>query len=146
MERAGTFSNSNVVLTAGAGTATDEIDVAVSWVSGDLSNNESHPSRVVPITLVNGQVLRVTLSGLTPPNGTQPVHTQAAARYSTRVATGWNVYAGKRGGTLYKQNGALLGLAATYTATGDPSYSGTEAGLGQYADINLAIESNLRRC
>jgi hypothetical protein len=148
MERAGSFGSANVTLVANvAGTSTDEIDVVITWVSDPAATNfESYRSQRFPITLVNGQVLKVTLAGLIPPDGKQPAHTQASSRYSTRVATGWNVYVGKRSGTLYLQNLSPLGLAVDYTATTNPTYSGTQSGLGQYADINLVLESNLRRC
>lgn len=143
MERAGTFGPSNVVLVAGSGTALDEVDVAITWVAADA---ESYRSATVPATLVSGQVLRVSITGLIPPDGSQPLHTQASSSYSTKVATGYNVYVGKRFSKLYKQNSSPVSLLASYTLPGNPTYSGTELGLGQNADLNLTITSNLQRC
>ncbi len=145
MERAGEFSPGNVTLINGPGTSNDEIDVAITWVSSG-ENNESYRSRIVSVTLSSGKVLSVSLNGLIPPDGSQPAHTRASCRYATRVAIGWNVYAGRRGGTLYRQNISPISLSSAYISSGNLNYSGTPVGLGQYADINLVIETNLRRC
>jgi hypothetical protein len=148
LERAGSFTEVNVLTVVNAaGTSTDEIDVAITWVSDPAATNfESYRSQRVPITLSNGRVLKVSIAGLIPPDGEQPAHTQALSRYATRIATGWNVYVGKRSGKLYLQNLSPLNLSTDYTATGNPTYSGVQSGLGRYADINLVLESNLRRC
>lgn len=145
MERAGEFGSSNISLTGGSGTSVDEVDVAIAWTAED--GDESYRSRLATISLVNGQVLQVNINGLTPPNGVQPKHTEAYCRYTPKAAAGWNVYVGKRNGKLYRQNGSPIPVAtSTYTLSGNPVYSGTEAGLGQVPDINLEITSNLRRC
>ncbi len=154
-ERAGLFTTSNLSLVAGPGTldATSR-EFAITWVGNryvsatEKFNQESGRSARVSLPMVNGDVARVSIAGLTPPNGQQPEFTRSSSRYSPGVAVGWNVWAGLVGGTMYRQNilGVLPLSQTTYTLLGNPVLSGEELGLGQYEDVVLEVSMELVRC
>lgn len=149
-EDTGTFGSSNVTLTTDvAGTSTDDVEYAITWVGNTYvsptakHNGESYQSKRVKITMVNGQVAVVSKAGLTAPNGQQPLATQASSRYNTGVAVGWNVWAGKPGEPLYRQNNTVLPLSQdTYQFAGNPVFSGERADQGQTQELVLVVTSN----
>lgn len=152
MERVGTFDADNVTLTAGAGTSTANFEFAVTWVgdryvtASQKFNSESYRSARVNKAMVNGQVAVVNIADLTPPNGQQPEFTKSSCRYTPGRATGWNVWAGTPGGTLYRQNANVIPIATTsFTLPGDPLLTGEKADLGQFEDIVLEIKTQVVR-
>lgn len=151
--RVGFFTANNLTLVAGAGTLNTDIQWAITWVGNryvsptNKFNNESYRSALVPVSLVTGQVARISIAGLTPPNGQQAVFTMSSCRYSPGVAVGWNVWAGLPDGTMYRQNvGGVLPLTQqTFTSPGNPILSGEQLDLGQYEDIVLEVQSQILR-
>lgn len=151
-EMSGSFADSNVTTAAGAGTLAEDIEYAITWVGDtyvsptEKRNGESFTSRRVKLAMINGVVAVVSKVGLTPPDGKQPKVTEASSRYSTGKAVGWNVWAGKPGATLYRQNNAVLPLSQdVYTFTGNPVFSGEAADLGQIQELVLEIPTQLVR-
>lgn len=152
MERAGTFGANNVDLVAGAGTSTATFYFAITWVgdryltASQKFNSESYRSARVSKLMVNGQVARVSIAGLIPPDGQQPEFTKSNCRYTPGRAVGWNVWAGITEGALYRQNAAAIPIATTsFTLPGDPLLTGEKADLGQFEDIVLEIKTQLVR-
>ncbi len=154
MERAGLFSlDNNLSLVSGSGTLDEDTVIAITWVGSKYvsatakHNNESYRSARVTLPLISGNVARVTTTGLTAPNGSQPEFTKSSCRYSPGTAVGWNVWAGRATeDVMYRQNASVIPLATTsYTFTGNPVYSGEQLDLGQYEDIILEIRNELVR-
>lgn len=142
----GTFAAST---TNGPGTAEDTFDVAISYVySGKASNNESHPSEPQTVELVSGQVVEVDISDLRPP--ASPT-TSAPVLNARSVRTGlvpdaWNVYAGRVGEVLYRQNSSPIPISTlTYTFLADPALDGQIARLGQAPDLYATIGNPVPR-
>ena len=144
--QAGTFTASNLSNVAGAGSSTASVEFAVTWVGSATENNQSYRSQRVALQLVNGQVARVSISGLVPPDGTQPAHREASSIYVPGVATHWNVWAGTAGGDMYLQNESPIAISTlTYTLTGNPVSAGTILGFGQHADYLFPLRDELIR-
>ena len=151
----GTWAASNV---SAGGTGSSETghvyDVAITWVNSqgysswaNNGNGESAPSAIVTQPVLAGQVLSLTLSGLNPPNGTIPQNLGTAdGIYTPQPATGWNVYAGISGTTLWLQNAAPIPIATTsYTLPSAPLLAGNPMGRGQHPDYNFAFQDVLWR-
>ncbi len=143
----GTFLISAV---AGAGSVNGPYDVAITYIDTTVTNpnpnNESNPSAITTLTLASPQVVKVDITGLNPPNGNGSPIDVARSIITTLNATGWNVYVGPSGGTLYKQNATPIPIATkTYQLTGDPVLSGVQAGMGQYANQYLTISDLVQR-
>lgn len=141
----GTWSQSNVTLTSGAGTVDAQYDVVITYACSQYYKNslslaargnaESHPSTIQSVTLTPGNVLSVNLDGLVPSDGTQDPGTMALCIYTPLKADFWNIYAGLHGQTMFLQNSTPIPITATtYALAGDPVLSGPQPGLGQYAD------------
>jgi hypothetical protein len=153
MMRCGTFGDANGSVVAGAGTRADIIQLVVTWVgdkyiSGSNKNNgESYRSEYCNIQMANGKVAKVSIIGLTAPDGTQQTWTKAEARYSVAKAVGWNVWAGlPNAGVMYRQTLTPVALGTTtYTLAADPVLSGETLDLGQFPDINIEIKNELVR-
>lgn len=153
MERAGTFDAGNLSSTPNAaGTVAGDYDFAVTWVGNryvsgtNKQNDESYVSPRVTLSLVGGYVATVSIMDLTPPNGSQPAYNRSNARYNPGTAVGWNIWAGSKGGALYRQNNVPVVLGTTsYTLAGNPTLTGEQADLGQYDDIVLPINVSLQR-
>ena len=149
----GTFGANNVTLVTGSGTSTDDWDVAVTWVDqryymnpGQKVNAESAPSQRVTVTATAGNVLRLSIAGLTAPNGSQHPSTVPLSVTAYGQASGWNVYAGSKGGTLYLQNASPIPVGTqTYTLAGDPLVTGNAADAGQYADLYFTFQNIVQR-
>jgi hypothetical protein len=153
MERAGRFTTNNLSLTAGvAGTLDETIEFAITWVgtryvSGTSKfNEESYRSARVALALTDGNLANVSIAGLTPPDGSQPEFTKSSCRYSTAIAAGWNVWAGRSGEAMYKQNSSVIGLSTqSFTLPADPVFSGEQLDLGQYEDVILEVGNDIVR-
>lgn len=158
MNRCGLFTASNVTAVAGAGTVTGAYSVAVTWVGSNYktpttkNNGESFRSAVITVELTPGNVARVSISGLTPPNGQQPLFTMADCRYSPGTAVGWNVWACVNSSpsldnpVMFRQNVSVLPLSqTTFSFPADPILTGEQNDLGQYQDITLDMKSELVR-
>ncbi len=143
---AGTFSASNVSAAgSGSGDPGSQYDVAITWTGAQYvspsnpANNESGPSASVSIDVAAGQLITVSISGLSAPASTPPNVGTADGLYTQMQATGWNVYVGTPGGTLYLQNATPIAVATTsYTLASKPTLSGSVLGAGQFPDYNFA--------
>ena len=154
-ENVGFFTQNSLALVAGTGTSSVALDWAVTWVgstysSPDAKNNgESFRSCRVNFPLIAGNNMRVSIAGLTAPNGQQPTNTKSYCRYSTGVAVGWNIWAGDPGDpnqTMYRQNPAVIPLATLgYTLPGDPVLTGEILDLGQSPTVVLEIKASIAR-
>lgn len=155
LERAGEFSdaNSNVTLiTDGAGTVSVDYDFSVTWVgdgytSGAVKNNEeSFHSERVTVTMVSGKVARVNITGLTPPDGDQPEWTKHNSSYTPGNADRWNVWAGVKGGVLFRQTLTPIVVGTDFfQLPADPLLSGEQVDLGQVADLSVEVRNRLIR-
>lgn len=151
---AGEFTESNTASVAGgAGAEAVTYEVAITWVDGSVyisqlvkNNAESGPSKRVSCTVAANQLLRVNITGLTPPGSVAWQHGTADGIRRSRVATGWNCYVGSVGGQMYLQNATPIPIATdTYTLAAAPVLSGYRLGTGQYADANLPFQATLQR-
>lgn len=153
---AGTFGTSNVSTVAGTNAnASTTYDVAITWVDtaqGYLSATskgfgESGPSARVQQTVASANVIRTSLAGLTSPAGASPLSQQLGqGLFLYGSATGWNVYVGTPGGTLYLQNATPIPIATTtYTLAGAPVLSGNQADQGQPANQVYTMQRTLDR-
>jgi hypothetical protein len=151
----GTWGASNV---SAGGTGSTEIghvyDIAITWVNSqgyvtwsNNGNGESAPSAIVTLPAVTGSVLTLTLTGLNPPDGTIPQNLGTAdGIYTPQPASGWNVYVGITGQTLWLQNATPIPIATTsYTLADAPTLTGNPMGQGQHPDYNFAFQNVLWR-
>lgn len=114
--------------------ATTLYDVAVTWVEQTRylspktkGNSESAPSaRATGISVTTANVLHVDISVLNPPNGLNPLNSALGqGLVIPGIASGWNVYVGAQGGTLFLQNATPIAIGTTgYTLAGAPVLSG----------------------
>jgi hypothetical protein len=148
----GTWGPANVTLVSGGGTLTTGrfIDVVITYVdasaanlyvSSSQSNNaESNGSCVVTQEMATANVLEVSIASLNPPTGAQDPSQVLICVISPLQATGWNVYAGTSGGTLYLQNATPIPIdTETFTFPGDPVLTGPTLTTGQYANRRLSL-------
>lgn len=139
----GIWANSSVSLEAdAAGTLTDQVDVAVTYVDLDVygddqdpKNGESSASEKIVVQLESGKVLKVDISSLNPPTGAQDKRYLPYRPVSFLTASGWNLYVGLSGGTMYLQNSAPIPIATkSLQLTGNPQLSGSVLMQGQIPD------------
>jgi hypothetical protein len=139
----GTWDTTNATPVANVlGTFAGNVDVAITYVdssrylsSSQNQNAESTPSDRLTISLIAGELPRVDITSLVPPDGHQDPGSMALCVYTPLTATHWNVYAGKMGSQLILQNSTPIPIATkTYDFTADLKLTGTPMGLGQYAD------------
>lgn len=147
----GTWDSTNLSQVPGLGTSNKvSFDVAITWVdqsqanfyvnSSQRNNSESDASDIATIQITTGNVISVSISSLNPPTGKQDPSQQMIVVVSPRPATGWNVYVGNTGGTLYLQNSSPIPIGTTsFTLPGDPSLQGATPGIGQYPDRRLSV-------
>lgn len=156
--KSGTWDDTNVSLASGFGTldTNTSLDVAITYVdqsqgdfyvSADIRNNcESATSDPITIQMQDGMVVSIDITSLSPPTGRQSRAQVMLVVVAPLKATGWNVYVGGTGGTLYLQNSTPIPIATkTYELAGDPVLSGHESGLGQYADRRLSLIKTRQR-
>ncbi len=141
---AGTFTISQV---AGAGVATGSYDVAITYIDQSVpANNESNPSAVVTLVLTSGHLIKADITKLVPPNGMGSPADISRCIITPLNASGWNVYVGLTGQTLYLQNATPIPIAIkTYTLAADPTSTLAAVGLGQYPDQYLTIPDLMNR-
>jgi hypothetical protein len=145
---AGNWTSSNVTTVSRMGTTGGEFDVAITWVDqsqyngpqygGQLNkkgNAESYTSAVQTTTVTAGEALSVSIAGLNPPNLYQDPAYANLCLVTDLNATGYNVYVGLTGQTLYLQNASPIPVATTsYALPADPVLSGYASDWGQYMD------------
>lgn len=152
----GLWQVSNVSSLSHSGTAGGVFDVAITYVDqsqsnryngpGAVNNYESHPSATVSgITISANQVISVSIASLNPPDGNIPEPLKYA-NYTgmTAKATGWNLYVGLTGQTLYLQNPTSPIPISTKVATltADPIVnSGYPVGFGQRGEEDTPIRN-----
>lgn len=146
----GTWAATAAVLSGGAA---DVLDVAITYVDESLyasptqtGNAESNPSARKTVTLTADQGLVVNITGLTPPNGAIDPTSIGRAFVVPRNATGWNIYVGQTGETLYLQNASPIPIATkTYTFADDPTTTGARAQTGQWAELFVTVQDTVNR-
>ena len=151
---AGTWGASNVTAVAGgASSAPVTYDVAITWVDTtqyasptNTQNAESGPSATQTITVPAAEVLQVSIASLIPP-GTLPDQAGTADGIMIGLnASGWNIYAGPTGGTLYLQNSSPIPTATqTYAFAGPPVATGAAMTNGQVPNVNYTFQTMLNR-
>jgi hypothetical protein len=89
----------------------------------------------------------VTIAGLNPPNGQAPINVALGQGIVVPGnASGWNLYVGQSGQTLYLQNSTPIPIATqVYTMSGAPTLSGYPLLAGQYPDQYLTLQRMLMR-
>ena len=148
---AGSWTSSNV--TAGGSGSTETglaYVVAITWVgagyvsSSARGNSESAGSAQIPIQTAAAQKISVSIATLNPPSTTGPATGTADAIYTQMAATGWNVYVGRPGQPLYKQNATPLTVATlSYTLADAPVLSGATLQEGQFSDYLFAFSGGM---
>lgn len=139
--------------TAGAGTVTANYDVAVTYVDQSRyinqtarGNAEGNPTRLQNVALSTGNVLRVDITNLNPPNGSINPADIARGFVVPLNATGYNIWAGLHGQTLYLQNTNPVPIGTKVTTlTTDPLLSGPTVGTGQFYDQMLSVYQTIKR-
>lgn len=147
---AGTWAAS---LVNGSGIATVAYDVAVSYVDQQLyinenntGNAEGQASQVKTLTLTSGKVIEVDITNLVTPNGAINIADIARGFVVPRNASGWNVWVGLTGSTLYLQNATPIPIATkTFTLAADPVLTGFSVGQGQWSDALISIYDLIKR-
>ena len=145
----------NLAAVAGTNAAgTTSFDVAVTWVDQSLyvsptvkGNGESGPSARATISAPTANVIQVSVASLNAPNGGGVNTTaQGMGLFTPLTATGWNVYVGTVGGTLYLQNATPIAYAnKTYTMAGAPVLSGVIADQGQNYVSSFTMQNQVFR-
>jgi len=152
----GVWDVTRVSAVAGVNTnAPTSYDVAITWVDNtryltpiNKGNSESAPSaRVSGFSVPTGDVLNIDISVLNPPNGMNPLNTALGqGLVIPGIASGWNIYVGTQGGTLYLQNSIPIPILTTaYSLPGAPVLSGYAADTGQYFDACFTLQKTLMR-
>jgi hypothetical protein len=152
----GTWGVNNVTAVSKTGTSGGTFDIAITYVDqsqsnryrgpGQVNNYESHPSAVISgLVIAPNQALSVSITSLNPPNGQIP-EPMRYANYSgmTAQATGWNLYIGLTGGTLFLQNPIAPYPITTQVVTllTDPVVdAGYPMGFGQRGDEDTPIRN-----
>jgi len=154
---AGTWGSSNVTTASHIGASGGSFDVAITWVDqtyyrgpqyGGLlnpkGNAESYTSARQAITVSANNVISVNLTGLVPPIANEDQAYVNMALTANLNASGFNVYVGSPGGTLYLQNNSpVLVSTGVYQLAGDPVLSGYTSDWGQYQDACYTFNQDL---
>lgn len=140
-------------LVVGSGVTTVAYDVAVSYVDQSVyinetlnGNGEGQASQVQTLTPTTGHVIQADITDLNPPNGALNLADISRGFVVPRNATGWNVWVGLTGQTLYLQNATPIPIATKiFTLPGDPVLSGFSVGQGQFADAFVSLHNLSKR-
>ena len=151
--QAGTWTGSNVTQAAEVGTTGGVFDVAITYVDqtfyGDQTtkaNAESYHSAIQTLAVTAGNAVQVSIASLVPPNAGSDPAMLSQAITTPLNASGWNVWVGATGGTLYLQNSSPIPIATkTYTLAADPVLSGYQTDFGQYADAFYTVQDLVQR-
>ena len=143
----GTWGTANLSLVGGSGTLTTQIQVAITYCDAGRGyqsqringNAESAPSTLASITLEASKVLHVDISSLNPPTGQMDQVGLSQGAWTPLNATHWNLWVGNGSGPLYLQQELIPIATKTATLAGDPVFSGSPVGNGQYPDLNLVF-------
>lgn len=151
----GNWGAANVTTAAGAGTdITDTFDFAITWVDQSMyvgptnkQNCESGTSAIVSLQLPStGNVFVVNINGLNPPVTAQPNATLPVSVVAYGNATGWNLYVGLTGETLYLQNATPIPVAIkSYALPTDPVTSGFASDMGQFPELYFTFQNIIQR-
>jgi hypothetical protein len=153
---AGIWDSTRVSTVAGVNAGgTTLCDVVITWVDQtkyllptNKGNSESGPSAIVAgVSVTTATVLHIDISNLNPPNGLSPLNVSLGqGLVIPGNASGWNVYVGATGSTLYLQNATPIAIATkTYTLAGAPTLSGYQPDSGQYPDALFTMMKTLMR-
>jgi hypothetical protein len=152
---AGDWGSGNVTTVASSGTAGGRFDVAITYVDQSFyrgpslkqkANAESYVSARVTFTVAADQAIQVSIAGLNPPHGRMNPADLGVAISTPLNASGWNVYVGEVGGTLYLQNSTPTPITTpTYALAADPVLSGWASDWGQYANNYFTIPDIVQR-
>jgi len=147
---AGTFTADNLSAVAGGGTA-QVFQVAITYYDAsryvselNTQNAESGPSPTIPFTQADGQVLQVSIASLNPSTGTMDQVGLSQVPWTPLTATHWVLWAGPAGGPLYWQAANPIAMK-TFTLSGDPAFTGSTLGQGQWPDLNLTFQNLVGR-
>jgi hypothetical protein len=152
---AGVWNSTNVATVVGVNILTAATyDVAITWVDDtkyvsptSKGNAESSVSARITGPVATSNVLQVSIAGLNAPNGLAPLNVSLGqGLVIPGTASGWNVYCGSQGATLYLQNSTPIDIATkTYTFAGAPVLTGFPADSGQYPDAHFTLQKTLMR-
>jgi len=129
-------------------TYVDQVDSPYMYQSILQPNNaESALSAIQTVTATTNQSVTVDPRQLIPPTGSFPKELIPRGFVLQLNATGFNVYVGNTGETLYLQNSTPLPLNAVYQLPSDPVLSPpyNAAGLGQYPEAYLTMVNLIKR-
>ena len=149
---AGTWSAANLSGTGGSPLTGQSLVVAITWVDGskyksqtDKHNAESGHSELLTFTVPDLSYLTVSIASLNPPNGQPDPVGLAGGTWTPLNASGWNIWVGQPVApnsnlepVMYLQQENIPIATKSFTI-GDPVYSGSILGKGQYADLNLVF-------
>lgn len=150
----GTWADSNLSAVPSGAAAAATYEVAITYIDGtrylrptSRGNAESGPSAILTFDVPASNVLRLDITSLNPPTGVRPETTYFAnGVLNPLAASGWNVYAGAPGGSLYLQNSSPISIATkTYALAGAPTLTGNALQPGQVQDANFAFARILHR-
>jgi hypothetical protein len=147
---AGVWSAANISSVSGGTDAAADYDVAVSYTGrsyvsqSDRKNAESALSEIIRFSLPINSRLAVSIASLTPPTATQPTSSNQLGGYTRLAATGWNIWVGTAGGTLYLQQANPI-ATASFTFDAAPVLSGPVSHDGQDPDGRMIIGRALFR-
>lgn len=161
----GSWTSANVTSAVQAGPTGGTFDVAVTYVNqGVLTNSgytpdstkyvsylnpgnaESNPSTVQTVVVASGHVVHVDITSLNPSIGSQDPSQRILCVMVPLAATGWNIYVGTSGGTLYLQNLTPIPInTKTYQLAANPVNNTLAMGIGQYADRILSMSPTRQR-
>lgn len=157
--RAGTWTAANISSAAGGSTnAVQPLSVAITYYDSSKyvsqssnGNAESAPSAVVPFSLAALSLLKVDITSLYPPTGTDDPVGVSQGTLTPLTATHWNLWAGPAASdpsavpTLYLQKEGIPIATKTWTLAADPTFSGSPLGQGQYPDRALTFQNVVMR-
>jgi hypothetical protein len=154
--QAGVWSTANLAAVGGTNAlVTANYDVAITWVDQSLYQNPANKynaesggsALAAAFSLPTANVLQVSIAGLNPPNGQAPINVALGQGIVVPGnATGWNLYVGQSGSTLYLQNATPIPIATQlYTMPGAPVLSGYTLLQGQYPDQYLTMARMIMR-
>ena len=141
---------------AGNGTTTTTYKVCITYYDASAyvsqlskANAESGPSASQDVAVITGNNIRVDITGLQSPTGSQAKIGTSEGLTLTRPATHWNIYVAATpvvDGLLpvYYYQTSLPIATKTFTLAGDPVLSGTIMDQGQFPDpgYNLMISGS----
>lgn len=146
---AGTFA---ITTPAGSSTLPASLDVALSYIDQNYpgagvgqANNESAPSAITTVSVTSGEIVRIDITNLLPPNGNGASEDVAKCIITPLNATGWNIYAAASGQVLRLQNASPIPIGTKIQALSTLVTNLPAVGQGQFANAALKIQDMLNR-